>query len=49
MGEENPEVPCQLVGPDMLIAGRYDQYANITQPQAEALNIITIYCTAPPH
>lgn len=36
-----------LVGPDMLIAGRYDQHANITTPQAESLNIITIYRTAP--
>lgn len=47
-GEENLVVPVrELVGPDMLIAGRYDQHANITQPQAEALNIITIYRTAP--
>jgi microcystin degradation protein MlrC len=37
----------ELVGPNMLIAGRYDQHANITTAQADALNIITIYRTAP--
>ena len=31
----------------MLIAARFDQHANITQLQQEALNIITIYRTAP--
>ena len=30
----------------MLIAARYDQHANITIPQSDALNIITILRTA---
>jgi len=47
-GEENLVVPIrQKVGNDMLIAARFDQHANITQLQQEALNIITIYRTAP--
>ncbi len=37
----------EFVGPDMLIAARYDQHANITIPQSDALNIITILRTAP--
>lgn len=37
----------ELVGPDMLIAARYDQHANLTLAQVEALNIITIFRTAP--
>lgn len=37
----------EQVGPDLLIAGRYDQHANITVPSADSLNIITIYRTAP--
>ena len=36
-----------LVGPEMLLAARYDQHANITPAQAEGLNILTIYRTAP--